>query len=258
MSSAHGAPTAGAVRLTSPFTRLAPEVKIVGLVTFLMLVALTPARNVWVFAVAALVVAVSLVIALVPIGTVLARLLLEIPVAMVALTYVFFGREPKVEVLGISMSEPGLWVAFGVMAKATIGVFAVSVVAASTTATELTAGLSRLGLPGWFCDMVALTARQVGILRADAERIRLAAELRGSGGKVATWKAVARGLGTLFVQASARAERLATSIEVRNPTPEPVNLTSGSGLAPTATAQQWLLALVPTVTVGTAILVSIL
>lgn len=260
MSAAHGAQPAGA-RLESPLTRLAPEVKIVALIAFLVAVALTPPQWPWAFAVHATVVVGVGLVALVPLRTIGSRLVFEIPVVALAATYAVFGRAPRVEVVaGLTLSEPGLVVAFGVLAKATIGVLAVSVVAASTTSTELVRGLARLRVPSWFCDLVALSARQVEVLRAEAARVRLAAELRGGPGRVDTWRAVARSLGTLFVQGASRAERLATSVAVRSGGgPGPLVLApSGSAASPSATPRQWATAAVPVALASAALLVGVL
>lgn len=260
MSAAHGAQPAGA-RLESPLTRLAPEVKVVALVAFVVVVALTPPQRPWAFAVHAAVVVAVAVVALVPLRTLATRLVFEIPVVALAVTYALFGRGPRLEVVaGLSLSEPGLVVAFGVLAKATIGVVAVSVVAASTTATELVRGLGRLRVPAWFCDLVALSARQVEVLRAEAARVRLAAELRGGPGRVDTWRAVARSLGTLFVQGADRAERLATSVAVRSGGGAgPLVLApTGSAVTPSATGRQWATAFAPAALASAALLAGLL
>lgn len=263
MSSAHGAQPAGE-RLASPLTRLAPEVKLVALVAFLVVVALTPPQRPWAFAVHGAVVVAVAFVALVPFRTLATRLVFELPVLALAATYAAFGRAPRVEVLfGLTLSRPGLVVAFGVLAKATIGVVAVSIVAASTDATDVVRGLARLRVPGWFCDLVALSARQVEVLRAEAARVRLAAELRGGPGRVDTWRAVARSLGTLFVQGAGRAERLATSVAVRSAggadggrlvlTPA-----GGSAATPVASASQWATAFAPAALATVALVVGVL
>ncbi len=258
MSSAHGAVVVGE-RLESPLTRLAPEVKVVALVAFLLAVALTPASRPWAFAAHATVVGVVAVVALVPFRTLAGRLVFEIPVFALAATYALAGRGPRVEVAaGLTLSRAGLAVAFGVLSKATIGVVAVSIVAASTTATELVRGLARLRVPGWFCDLVALSARQVEILRAEAARVRLAAELRGGPGRLATWRAVARGLGTLFVQGAARAERLTTSLAIRAPGSGPLVLAPASVVTPPATTGQWFASLTPATLAGAVLVAGLL
>ena len=261
MSSAHGAQPAGD-RLESPLTRMAPEVKVVALVAFLVAVALTPPQWPWVFAVHASVVLVVGLVALVPFRVLATRLVFEIPVLALAATYAIAGRAPRVEVVaGLTLSRPGLVVAFGVLAKATIGVVAVSIVAASTTPSELVRGLGRLRVPAWFCDLVALSVRQVEVLRAEAARVRLAAELRGSHGRVDTWRAVARSLGTLFVQGAARAERLATSVAVRSGGPGSgplVVVANGSTSTPVADGRQWIWAGVPAFLAAAALMVGVI
>ena len=260
MSSAHGTQQRGD-RLESPLTRMAPEVKVVALVAFLMAVALTPPQWPWAFAVHATVVGTVAIAAFVPLRTLAMRLIFEIPVLALAVMYAIAGRGPRVEVIfGLTLSKPGLAVAFGALAKATIGVVAVSIVAASTTATDLVRGLARLRVPAWFCDLVALSARQVEVLRAEAARVRLAAGLRGSPGRVDTWRAVSRSLGTLFVQGAARAERLATSVAVRSAGPGsgPLVLATGGGSCPAATSRQWVWAAAPVTLAVAALMVGVM
>lgn len=259
MSSTHGAGPTGD-RLASPLTRLAPEVKLVALVAFLVVVALTPPQRPWAFAVHGVVVVAVAVVALVPMRTLVTRLVIEAPVVALAGTYVAFGRGPRQEVLaGLTVSRPGSVVAFAVLVKATIGVVAVSVVAASTDTTGLVRGLARLRVPSWFCDLVALSARQVEVLRTEAARVRLAAELRGGPRRLDTWRAVARSLGTLFVQGAARAERLATSVAVRSGSGAGlvVASTAGSPSTPSATAAQWASAFAPTVLAAAGLLAGV-
>lgn len=261
MSSAHGAQPAGE-RLESPLTRLAPEVKLVALVAFLVAVALTPPQRPALFVLHGALVLVVGAVALVPFRTLATRLVFEVPVLALAATYAIAGKDPRVDaVAGLTLSRPGLVVAGSVLAKATIGVVAVSIVAASTTPTEMVKGLARLGAPSWFCDLVALSVRQVEVLRSEAVRVRLAAGLRGGAGRVAAWRAVARSLGTLFVQGAVRAERLATAIDLRSGGTGsgplfgiPVSPTS----APVATTRQWVSALTPTVLATAGLLMGLI
>lgn len=261
MSSAHGAQPAGE-RLESPLTRLAPEVKLVALVAFLVAVALTPPQRPGLFVLHGALVLVVVAVALVPLRTLATRLVFEVPVLALAATYAIAGKGPRVEVMaGLTLSRPGLVVAGSVLAKATIGVVAVSIVAASTTPTEMVRGLARLGAPSWFCDLVVLSVRQVEVLRSEAARVRLAAGLRGAPGRVATWRAVARGLGTLFVQGATRAERLATSIDLRSGSAGSgplVRTRIGPTSAPVATTRQWVSALMPTVLATAGLLVGVI
>ena len=107
-------------------------------------------------------------LAFVPLGVLARRSVFELPVLAIAVVYAAFGHGPRVDVGPLSLSEPGLEVAIAVLAKATIGIVAVSAVAATTTATELVRGLRRLRFPVWFCDLVAVASRQVEVLREEA------------------------------------------------------------------------------------------
>lgn len=221
MSSAHGGSAAPPTRLRGPLTRVGAAPKLVLLVAFLVAVGLTPnhaglALIGW-LAVAALAGA----IAYVEWRSVLARLALDVPLAVLAVVQALVGRGPDVHVLGIGLSRPGLTLGLGVLAKATIGVLAVSAVAASTTLPETLAGLRRLGLPAWFCRMLGLAARQVDLLRAELDRLRLAAALRaGRTSRRRTATVAAGSLGTLLVRATERADRLQLAADLRGGTLE--------------------------------------
>jgi len=69
------------------------------------------------------------------------RLVVEVPFVAFAVLLPFVSRGEKVDVVGVSLSISGLWGAWNVLAKATLGV-ATSVLLASTT--EL-----RALVPGW-------------------------------------------------------------------------------------------------------------
>lgn len=244
MSSAHGA-AAPVDRLRGAASSLSAEAKLVGLVAFLVVVAITPTSAPRVLALHGAVAVVVAVASFVEWGAVARRLTLDIPLVVLAVSYGLFGRAPHTEWAGITISEPGLQVGLAILAKSVIGIVAVSALAASTTMPETVAALGRLGAPRWFCQMVALAARQLDVLRDDFTRLRLAAEVRSATTRRRTVVGVAtRSLGSLFVQATERADRLQLAAELRG----------GRGLAgdapPAATApieaRHWLVALVPT------------
>jgi energy-coupling factor transporter transmembrane protein EcfT len=112
---------------------------------------------------------------------------------------------------------------------------AVSAVAAATSTADTIEGLGRLGAPPWFRQLVALAARQLQVVRADLDRIRLAGAVRGGR---STWSVATRSLGSLFVRSAERAERLQLATELR-----------GGGAPPPAgrpaPTRQWAVALVP-------------
>lgn len=245
MSSAHGQERAAA-RLRGPLSGLAPEAKVAGLVAFLVVVAVTPPASPRALAAQGLVAVVTATLALVDWRAVAARLTLDLPLAVLAVTYALAGRGPDVEVLGLSLSEPGLRAGLAVLAKATIGIVAVSALAASSSVPEIVAGLGRVGAPGWFLRLVALTARQLHVLRTDLARLRLAVAVRsGSGRRSVALASGARSLGSLFVRSTERADRLQLAAALRGGTAATATLPAAGAGAGTAGPATWALALVP-------------
>ena len=238
MSSAHRQERAAA-RLHGPVSRLPPGPKVAGLVAFLVVVAVTPATAPAALAAEGLIAAAVATLALVDWRAVAGRLTLDLPLAVLALATALAGRPPHVEVAGLTLSQPGLRAGLAIVARATIGIVAVSAVAASSSVPEIVDGLRRLGAPGWFRQLVAVTARQLQVLRADLAKLRLAVAVRtGSGRRTLALASGARSLGSLFVRSTERAERLRLAAELR-----------GGELAPAATpagsAAAWAVALVP-------------
>lgn len=216
MSGGHAAASQPGERVLGPIDRLAPQAKLMGLLGFLLITAVTPpARPGVLVAQGAVALSVAAAAAVEP-RALLRRLLLDAPLLFLAATYAFAGHGPRTSILGLSLSAAGLRVGLTVLGKATIGIIAVSAFAATTTVSEVVAGLRRLGLPRWFCELVGLSARQAAVLGADVERLRLAAAVRlGGRGRWAEWSAVARTLGTSFVRATERVDRLELAAQAR-------------------------------------------
>ena len=216
MSGRHGSEARAGERVVGPLDRWPPEAKLAGLLGFLLVVAVTPpGRGTALAAQGAVALAVAAV-ALVPPRALLRRLALDIPLVVLAFTYAVAGDGPRTSVAGLSLSSMGLRVGLAVLAKATIGIVGVSAVAATTTVTELVVGLRRLGVPGWLCDLVGLSARQVGVLGDDLARLQLAANVRGGErGRRGRWHSVVRALGVSFVRATERVDRLQVAAQAR-------------------------------------------
>ena len=77
-----------------------------------------------------------------PLLSVAQRLVIEVPFLLFAVLLPIVGREPRVDVLGVSLSEAGLWAAWNIVIKGTIGV-AATVVLASTTSDPAAARRAR-------------------------------------------------------------------------------------------------------------------
>jgi cobalt/nickel transport system permease protein len=243
MSSSHAAANAPS-RLRGPLTALAPEAKLAGLVAFLLVVAVTPPSRPAALAGQAAVALVVAAAAMVEPRDVGRRLLIDLPLLVLAATLAVAGSGPRVDVAGLSLSEDGLQVGTALLGKASIAIVAVSAVAASTSMAETVGGLRRLRLPAWCCELVALTARQLDVLRDEVGRVRLAGSVRaGTRGSTGEWSAVGRSLGVLFVRSIERMDQLQLAAAARGGTRPGATVLADT--APPATPTAWILALAP-------------
>ena len=186
---------------------------------------------------------------------------------VLAVVYALAGHGPHTQVLGLDLSRPGLVVGLGVLAKATIGIVAVSAVAASTSEVDTIVGLRRLHVPAWFCDLLALTLRQLGLLRQDLQRLQLAAGVRAGPGWRSRWSVAGRSFGVLFVRSAERLDRLQLALVARGGhafasalVAAPAPASPGPAAAPVADPglahrPGWALALLPATLAVVAVLV---
>lgn len=193
----------------SPVHRLPAQVKIVALLVFVLAVVSTPAERFLAFVLYAVLVVGVIRLAKLPGATVLRRLAVETPFIVFALLLPFVATGPKVDVLGLSLSESGVLGAWNLLAKGTLGVLAAIVLSASTSPRELLAGLERLRLPATLVAILSFMVRYLSVVSGDLQRMRIARESRAyAGGRAGHFKAVAAGAGALFVRSYERGERV--------------------------------------------------
>jgi cobalt/nickel transport system permease protein len=200
----------------SPVHRIAPEVKIAATVGFVFAVVATPRQALWAFGADAMLLAGVVVLAGLPAALVARRLRIEIPFLLFAAFMPFTGAGPRVDVLGVSMSEPGLWAAWNIVAKGTLGVAASIVLAATTPVADLLRGLDRLRVPRVITAIAGFMVRYLGIVVGEARRMHVARQSRGYDPR---WLWQARGTaasaGTLFVRSYERGERVYLAMVAR-------------------------------------------
>ncbi len=197
---------------TSPVHRLAPQVKLVAVLAFALVVVATPVRAPWAPAVYAgdllLVLAVAAVAGVGP-GRLARGLVVEIPFVAFAVLLPFVARGPRVEVLGLSLSENGLATGGGILAKATIAVLAATVLAATTEPRELLRGLERLRLPQLLVQILMFMIRYADVVGGELQRMRVARESRGFRPRhVGALRVLGPAAGALFVRSYERGERV--------------------------------------------------
>ena len=200
----------------SPLHRVAPQCKIAGLFLFVLAVATTPREAFWAFGIYA-----TVIIALALVGRlarlrVVKRMLIELPF----LTFAFFlpivGRGERIQVMGLSLAVDGLWGAWNIVAKGTLGLAASVVLAGTTPVTELLHGLDRLRLPRVLTAVTGFMVRYLDVTTAEAQRMSVARQSRGYDPRwIWQAKAVASSAGTLFIRSYERGERVYLAMVAR-------------------------------------------
>jgi cobalt/nickel transport system permease protein len=227
--------------------RAPAEVKIAGLVLFVLAVVATPREMIWPFAAYAAIVLVVWRVAGIPLHWILPRMLIEAPFIVLAVLLPFAEGGARVEVAGVQLSVTGLWAAWGIVVKGTLGVAASLTVAATTSARELPLALSRLGVPGLVTSMLVLMIRYIDLLSAEVSRMRMARISRGDSPRaIHQAGAIAKGVGALFLRSYERGERVYLAMTSRGfdgKVPELAIV----GAGPRASGAQWAGALTPAV-----------
>ena len=180
----------------SPVHALPAHVKLAAAAAFVLVVVSTPYRQLWAFAGYAVLL----------VGR---RLVVEVPFVAFAVLLPFVSRGEKVDVVGVSLSISGLWGAWNVLAKATLGV-ATSVLLASTTELRaLVAGLDRLRMPTTVVQIMMLMIRYLDVIVDESRRMHLARVSRGFVARdLRQIPTLARSLSPLFVRSFERGERV--------------------------------------------------
>ncbi|GAB1692022.1 cobalt ECF transporter T component CbiQ [Krasilnikovia sp. M28-CT-15] len=234
----------------SPVHRLAPEAKIVAVLAFTIVVVVTPREEFAAFAGYAVLLAAVAVLARVPAPWLLKRSTIELPFMLLAVALPFAGHGERIHWLGMSLSIDGLYGAWNIVAKGTLGVLASLLLAATTTMRDLILGLDRLRCPEVFTLIATFMLRYLDVLAEDARRMRIARLSRGYDPRF-LWqvKAFAVGVGSLFLRAYERGERVYLAMVSRGYTGRLPRL--GDGRAPRA---HWVAAaLLPAASTGIAV-----
>lgn len=194
---------------SSPLHRLRPEVKLAATLGFVAAVVATPREVLWAFGVHAGLVTALIVMARLPPGFVARRLLIEIPFLAFAVFLPFVGGGERIEVLSVSLSTGGLWAAWNILVKATLGATASIVLAATTQVPEILTGLSRLRAPRALVSIMGFMVRYLDVVIGDLSRMRVALRSRGyAPRRIGEAGALAATAGTLFIRSYERGERV--------------------------------------------------
>lgn len=218
--------------------RLPPEVKVAAAVAFVVAVAITPRHAFWAFAVDAAGLAGVITASGIGPRFVLRRLAVVVPFVAFALLIPFVASGERVDVLGVALSREGLWGAWNVLAKATLGASASILLAGTTEIPQLLTGVGRLRVPATLTAIAGFMVRYLDVIAGELSRMRTAMAARGYAPRW-LWQArpVATAAGALFVRSYERGERVHAAMLARGYTGVMPDLGGRR-----ASARQWMLA----------------
>lgn len=214
---------------------LSPQSKILATVAFVLVVVLTPREWVAAFAGYVMILGVALALAKVPPRRVLAGLVIEIPFVVFALLMPLVGPDPSG---WLGMSVPGMWAAWNILVKASLGVIAATLLASTTLPVDMVAGLQALRIPGPIVAIMTFFIRYVDVVSDQYQRMWIAQRARGfDASSPRSWPVLAHGLGALFVRSFERGERVHLALVSRG--------YDGQLPAPVSTGSSWPAVLLP-------------
>jgi len=189
--------------------RAPAHLKIAALVAFMLTVVATPREWYPVFGGYLLILLVVVAVSKVPVVYIAKRMVIETPFVLFAVLVPFVAEGPTIEVLGMTLSEPGLVAAWGLLAKGTLGVLASLTFAATTEPVHILAGLRRLRMPDLMVQIMGFMIRYLDVVTAEMGRMILGMRSRGCNPRSPRhWPTLARSLGALFIRSYERGERV--------------------------------------------------
>ncbi|MGC4962041.1 cobalt ECF transporter T component CbiQ [Gordonia sp. DT218] len=231
----------------SPVHRAPTEVKLVCLIVFVFAVVATPREMFWPYLAFAAILVVVWRIAHVPVGWILPRMVIEAPFVVLAVLLPFAEGGERIEVAGLSLSVPGLFAAWGIVVKGSLGVAASLTFAATTQARELPLALTRLGMPATLTPVIVMMLRYTDLLSAEVRRMHVARLARGDSPRMLHQAgSMAKGVGSLFLRSYERGERVHLAMMSRGFTGSVPEM-PGVATAPRATRVQWAVVTVPAI-----------
>ncbi|MEV4112313.1 cobalt ECF transporter T component CbiQ [Nonomuraea sp. NPDC049695] len=189
--------------------RLPPQCKLLAVFAFAIVVVATPRERFWAFAVYAALLGAVAVVAKVPVTYVLRRMVIEVPFVLFAFLIPIVGMGERTSVLGVSLSVPGLWAGWNILVKATLGVIASILLAATTEPRVILVGAQRLRLPSLLVQIAMFMLRYMDVIMDEMRRMRVARESRGFEARnFRHIPVIARSAGALFIRSYERGERV--------------------------------------------------
>lgn len=197
------------VSIDSPVHALRARTKLLGLLAFVMVVVATPRGWIPAFGVYAVLLGAVVALSRVPPLLLGRRMIVEVPFVVFAVLMPFIATGPRTELLGLTLSTAGLWGAWALLVKGTLGVLASLTFAATTEPLHILAALEQLRVPAPLVQIMAFMIRYLDVVTDEMNRMKIARASRGfTAGSLRSWPVLARALGVLFMRSYARGERV--------------------------------------------------
>lgn len=145
----------------------------------------------------------------VPPLTLLRRLAIETPFLIFVVALPFVARGERLDIAGLSLSVEGLWGAWNIFVKATLGAAAMMLLASTTPITSILHGLQKLRVPSVIVAIAGFMIRYADVIASEMRRMKVGRQSRGYEPRV-LWqaRALASSAGTLFIRSYERGERV--------------------------------------------------
>jgi cobalt/nickel transport system permease protein len=169
----------------------------------------TPREAFWAYgAYAGLIVALTLS-ARVSLLTLVRRLTVEAPFLIFAIALPLLARGERIDVAGMDLSIEGLWAAWNILVKATLGTATMMLLVSTTPITSILQGLQKLKVPSVIVAIAGFMIRYADVIASEMRRMKVGRQSRGYEPRV-LWqtRALASSAGTLFIRSFERGERV--------------------------------------------------
>ncbi|HEX9855527.1 MAG TPA: cobalt ECF transporter T component CbiQ [Acidimicrobiia bacterium] len=195
---------------------LPPHVKIVAAFAFVFAVVATPREAFWAFAAFAAILLTLAAVARLGARFVASRMLIEVPFVIVAVALPFLASGDRIDVAGVPLSVEGLWDAWNILAKATLGLLTSIVLAGTTQVVDMLRGFETLRVPGVVTAIMGFMVRYLDVVGGEFGRQHVAMQSRGYSPRwIGDLGPHARSIGRLFVRSYERGERVYLAMAAR-------------------------------------------
>ncbi len=203
--------------LTSPVHALDPRFKILSVLALIVAVVAGPPLRVVEFAAVGLLLATVTLLARIPLGWMLKRSALVLPVALGIALFAPLGHVTQWSADGVAQAyrEYG-WLVWAIASKAWVSTYLVLLVSATTPTPRLFKALKAMRVPSVFLTMLTFLHRYADVLRDQLRSMRRALASRGF--NVTGWQRIrlyGNLSGNLFIRAYERGERIHASMLAR-------------------------------------------